>query len=325
MKVQLSELKEKVTQWVQQLWYDWGQAEAIIDTLLYAQMRWNNQGIVKIATGWVPKMSDVEEFKIVKENKCGVMISGGHSMYASTKAADIAVDLAEKHGVGIVWSNHTYSSSGAIGWFARMIAQKWYIGLIFVWNGDFSVVAPYGSSEGKFGTNPFAYAIPYDSGEVVFDNATAAMAFFGIIEAKLKWETLPEWVGFDKDGNPSTDPASVLDGAIATFAEHKWYALSVLVQTLAGPLVGAGTPGISEANGAGSFTIAIDPGLLVEKDKFIEHTSNMYRSIKQAMPLPGKKVYLPWEQWDEIAAQVEKTGEIEIADSIWNELCDFLK
>ncbi len=325
MKVQLQELKEKVIKWVQQLWYKGEQAQAIIDTLLYAQMRWNNQGIVKIATWGVPKVEDIKEFKIVKENKCGVMISGGHSMYTSQKWANIAVQLAEKHWIGIVGSNHTYSSSWAIGWFVRMIAQKGYIGLMFVGNWGFSVVAPHGSSEGKFWTNPFAYAIPYDQWQVVFDNATAAMAFFGIIEAKIKGETLPEWVGFDKDGNPSTDPSSVLDWAIATFAQHKWYALSLLVQTLAWPLVWAWTPGISEEDWAGSFIMAIDPWLLVDKEKFIEHTSKMYYSIKESMPLPGKKVYLPWEQWDAIVAQVENSGEIEIADWIWEELCDFVK
>lgn len=325
MKVQLSELKEKVIKGVQQLGYQGDQGQAIVDTLLYAQMRWNNQGIVKIATGWVPESKDVEEFKIIKENKCWMLISGGHSMYASVEGANMAVRLAEKHGIWIVWSNHTSSSSGAIWYFARMIAQKWYIWLMFVWNWSFSVVAPHGSSEGKFGTNPFAYAIPYNKGEVVFDNATSAMAFFGIIEAKIKGETLPEWVDFDNDGNPSTDPESVLDWAIATFAEHKWYALSLLVQTLAWPLVDAGTPGISEEKWAGCFIMAIDPALFVEKNEFIEHTSKMYESIKNAMPLPGQKIYLPWEQWDEIVAQAEASWEIDIADWIWNELCDFVK
>lgn len=325
MEVLLQELKEKVKIGVEKLWYEGDQAQAIIDTLLYAQMRWNNQGIVKIATGWVPKSEDVEAFRIVKENKCWVLISGWHSMYASVQGVNIAVNLAEKHGIWIVWSNHTSTSSGAIWHFTRMIAQKWYIGIMFVWNWDFSVVAPYGSSEGKFGTNPFSYAIPYDAGEVVFDNATAAMAFFGIIEAQIKGETLPEWVGFDRDGNPSTDPASVLDGAIATFAGHKWYALSLLVQTLAGPMVNAGTPGIWEEKWAGYFILAIDPALFVDKKQFIEHTSKMYRSIKEAMPLPGKKVYLPWEQWDEVAAKVEETWKIDIAEWIWKELCEFIK
>lgn len=325
MKVSLQELQEKVAKGVAQLGYEGDQAQAIVDTLMYAEMRGNNQGIVKIATGGVPESKDVKEFKVIRENKCGALISGGHSMYASVQAANRACNLAVEHGVGIVGSNHTHTSSGAIGYFARTMAQKGYIGLVFVGNGDFSVVAPYGSSEGKFGTNPFAYAIPHNDGEVVFDNATAAMAFFGIIEAKLKGETLPEGVGFDKNGNPSTDPASVLEGSIATFAGHKGYALSLLVQTLGGPMVGAGTPGVYEEDGAGTFVVAIDPGLLVDRDEFMDRVSELYKNVKSAMPLPNQKIYLPGEQGDERVRQVESSGEIEIADAIWNELCDFVK
>lgn len=324
MKVVLQELQEKVNKGVAQLGYQGDQAQSIVDTLLYAEMRGNNQGIVKIATGGVPKADEVEEFIVVRENKCGALISGGHSMYASAQAAGMACDLAEKHGVGVVGSNHTHTSSGAIGYFARMIAQKGYIGLVFVGNGGFSVVAPDGSSEGVFGTNPFAYAIPYENGEVVFDNATAAMAFFGIIEAKLKGETLPQGIGFDKDGNPSTDPASVLDGSIATFAGHKGYALSLLVQTLGGPMVGAGTPGVHEEDGAGTLVIAIDPGLLVDRAEFTTRVGQLYAKVKSAMPLPGRAIYLPGEQGDARAKQVEESGEIEIADEIWNELCAFV-
>src|SRR5204863_5712701 len=100
MKVKVSELKEKVLAGVSKLGYQDEDAEVIADTLLYAQMRGNNQGITKIATGGVPKASDVQELKVVKENKCGALLSGGHSMVASAKAADMAVKLAEEHGVG---------------------------------------------------------------------------------------------------------------------------------------------------------------------------------------------------------------------------------
>src|SRR4051812_41272740 len=103
----------------------------------------NNQGITKIATGGVPKAADIEEYKVVKKNKCGALVSGGHAMVATSKAAKLATELAEQHGVGIVGSNHTFSSSGAIGYFARQIADGGYIGLVCVGTPPF--VAPFGS------------------------------------------------------------------------------------------------------------------------------------------------------------------------------------
>lgn len=324
MKVKVNDLKEKVLAGVNKLGYEGRDAEVITDVLLYAQMRGNNQGITKVATGGVPNSSDVEELKVVKTNKAGALLSGGHSMVAANKAVEMAVELATEHGVGIVGTNHTYTSSGAIGYFSRQIAKKGYIGFVCVGNGAFAFVAPAGSAEPKLGTNPFSYAFPYIGGEVVFDNATAAMAFFGIVEAKIKGEAIPEGIGFDKNGNSSTDAAAVLDGSVSTFAAHKGFGLSLLVQLLGGPFSMAGTPGVNEKDGAGTFVLAIDAGLLAGKDEYLNRATEFVSQIKAAKPLPGKEIFLPGEQGDAIAKQAEESGEIEIADAIWKELTDFV-
>ena len=51
---------------------------------------------------------------------------------------------------------------------------------------------------------------------------------------------IPEGIGFDKDGNPSTNSADVLDGSVSTLAKHKEFGLSLLVQLLGGPFSMAG-------------------------------------------------------------------------------------
>lgn len=332
MKVKVSELKEKVTTGVHKLGYTGEDAQAIIDTLLYAEMRGNNQGIAKIATGGVPPASEVEEFKIAKENKCGVLLSGGHSMVAAAKAADKAVELAEEHGVGVACTNHTHTSSGAIGFFARRISKAGYIGFMCVGNGDFAAVAPTGSAERKLGTNPFAYAFPYDGGEVVFDSATAAIAFFGVVEAKLKGEPLPEGVALNALGEPTTDAAEVMKegegenvgGAIKTFADHKGFGLSLFVQLMGSAFSLADIPGAHEEDGAGTFVLAIDPGLLAGKDEYMKRSRELVDHIKSAKPIAGQEVVLPGEKGDRRAKQAEETGEIEIADGVWKELCKYI-
>ncbi|QSH39365.1 Ldh family oxidoreductase [Candidatus Kaiserbacteria bacterium] len=332
MKIKLTDLKEKVTTGVQKLGYEGEDAQMIIDTLLYAEMRGNNQGIAKIATGGVPKAVDVEEFRVAKENKCGVLFSGGHSMATTAKAADKAVELAEKHGVGVVCINHTSTSSGAIGYFARRISKAGYIGFVCVGNGNFAAVAPTGSAERKLGTNPLAYAFPYDGGEVVFDTATAAIAFFGVVEAKLKGEPLPEGVALDALGEPTTDAAKVMEegegenvgGAIKTFAGHKGFGLSLFVQLMGGAFSLAGIPGANEEDGAGTFVLAIDPSLLAGKDEYLKRSRELVDQIKASKPISGQEVVLPGEKGDRCTEEVENTGEIEIADGVWNELCKFV-
>src|SRR5258708_36510987 len=178
MKVKVAELRDKVLAGVKKLGYLGDDAKVIADVLLYAQMGGNNPGITKIATGGVPKAAEVAELKVVKENKCGALLSGGHSMVAAAKAAQMAADLAAEHGVGVVASNHTFTSSGAIGYYSRQIAKQGYIGFVCVGNGSFAFVAPSGSAEPKLGTNPFSYAFPYIGGGGGFFKCSDSIAFF---------------------------------------------------------------------------------------------------------------------------------------------------
>lgn len=333
MKIKLTDLEEKITKGIEKLGYQGEDATIIREVLLYAEMRGNNQGVSKIATGGVPPASEIEPFQIAKENKCGVLLSGGHSMVTTTKAADKAFALAAEHGVGVACTNHTHTSSGAIGYFARRISKAGYIGFITVGNGDFRAVAPLGSAEPMLGTNPLAYAFPYEGGEVVFDIATAAIAFFGVVEAKLKGESLPENVALNADGQMSTNPNEVMEdkdgehvgGAIMPFAGHKGYGLSVFVQLMGSAFSLAGSPGVNEEDGAGTFIIAIDPALFADKDEYMKRARALVDQIKSAKPIAGQEVLLPGERGDRRAAQVMQTGEIEIADGVWNKLCEFVE
>ncbi len=322
MIVKVADLKAKVLAGVNKLGYEGEDAKTISEVLLYAQLRGNNQGITKIATGGVPNAEDVQEYKIVSQNKCGALVSGGHSMVATNKAVKLATELAAEHGIGIVGSNHTFTSSGAIGYFARQIADAGYIGLVCVGTPPF--VAPYGSAEPMLGTNPLSYAFPTSSHSIVFDTATAAMAFFGVVEAKLKGEALPEGIAFDSDGNPTTDAAKALGGSMSTFAKHKGFGLSLLVQLLGGPFSGASFINIDKDNGAGTFVLAIDPGLLVGKDNYIRGADALTIKVASARPLLGHEVLLPGERGDQQAKEIIERDEIEIADAIWEELCTFV-
>lgn len=332
MIVKLSELEEKVKQGVSKLGYTGDDARIIAEVLLYAQMRGNNQGITKIATGGVPSADKLEEFKIVKENKCGALLSGGHSMVATSKATEMAVELARLHGVGIVGSNHTHTSSGSIGYFVRKIAEAGYIGFVSVGNGGFAAVAPAGSSEPKLGTNPFAYAFPYEGGEVVFDTATAAIAYFGVMEALLTGKPLPEGVAVNAKGEPTTNANEVVGkgegetvgGAIKTFADYKGFGLSLFVQLMGSAFTLAGIPGANEEDGSGTFVLAIDPGLLAGKDEYMKRATQLVNSMHTAKPITGEEVTVPGERGDAKVKQVEDAGEIEIADAIWNQLVAFV-
>lgn len=333
VKVKLDELENRVAAGVEKLGYRGDDAKIIAETLMYAQLRGNNQGIAKIATGGVPDASDVEPFELVKENKAGALYSGGHSMVSTMAICDKAKGLAEAHGIGIVGLNRTHTSSGAIGYFARQLAKDGYIALITVGNGDWGAVAPLGSSEAKLGTNPICYAFPYDGGEVVFDTATAAIAFYGVMQSLLSGEPLPEGVAVDAEGKMTTNAADVIKkgdgesvgGAIRTFGGMKGYGFSIFVQLLGSAFTLAGFPGAHGEDGGGTCVIAIDPGLLAGKEEYMKRSRELVESIKSSRPIPGKSVMLPGEHGDELTRKARDSGEIEIPDGVWTELVKFLE
>lgn len=326
------DLRLKVRAGAEKLGYQDADADIITEVLLYAQMRGNNQGIAKIATGGVPAVADIEPFSVVREHKCGVLLSGGQAMVSTVRGVEKSIDLAREHGVGVVAVNHTHTSSGAIGYYVRRIAREGFIGFLTVGNGDWAAVAPAGSSEAKLGTNPLAYAFPYDGGEVVFDTATAAIAYYGLVEAKLKGELLPEGVALDKTGQLTRNASDVLSdgvgeamrGAIVTFAGHKGFGLSLLVQLLGSAFSRAGFPGGYGEDGGGTFILALDPGLLASTEEYMKRSRELVESIKSARPIPGQEILMPGERGDDRARQVEQSGEIDVAEPVWNELLKFV-
>lgn len=330
MIIPLNELRTKVHEGVTKLGYTGEDASIVVDVLMYAQLRGNNQGIAKIATGGVPLASEVAPLVLEKTNKCGALYHGGNSMVASVYAARKAIELAREHGVGVAASRGTHTSSGAIGYYARMIAKAGYITFVCVGNGGWSAVAPHGSSEARLGTNPLAYAFPYDGGEVVFDTATAAMAYYGVVEAMAKGERMPEGVAVNGDGEATTDPADILGGgneavrgALTTLAGHKGFGLSLFVQLLGSAFVMAGFPGGHAEDGSGTCIVAIDPALFADKDEYMQRSRELVESIKSARPIAGQRIILPGERGNELAAIAERQGSIDVSDVLWEKLKDF--
>ena len=70
-----------------------------------------------------------------------------------------------------------------------------------------------------------------------------------------------------------------------------------------------------------SYTLFKAEGDITE---FMKRSTELVKHVKSAKPLSGQTVILPGEQGDAIAKQAEESGEIEIAEAIWNELSAFV-
>lgn len=324
MKVKIEELKKLTIKAILKYGYDEKEAEAIGEVLLYAQFRGNNQGIVKLIGAGIPKSSDAKQIEIEKETKLSALINAhqNHAMVVVNKAADLAIRKAKEHGMGIVGVNHLNTSSGAIGYYAKKMAQQRLIGFVFA--GSAKRVAAAGSFEPIFGTNPLAIGMPTEKDPLVLDMATAAMAYYGVVEAQTAGKPLPKDIAYDKDGNLTNDPAKGLDGALRTFdLGHRGSGLSMMVQALTGPLVGASFTGIGDVtnNWGGHLLLAIDPELLGGLKALRQGISQMIEKVKATKKLDGvKDIFVPGERGDEMTRQVLTAGELEIEDNLYREL-----
>lgn len=322
MQIKLEELKELVHKALLKYGYTEEESKIIGEVLMYAQMRGNNQGIVKLIGKGIPKSPEASEIKVLKERKASVLLDGGKNfgMVPMKKAVEMAIEKAKEFGISIVGLTNTFSSTGAIGYFAREIANSDMVGMIYA--GSPETVAPHGSYEPKFGTNPMSYGFPTSKEPVVFDMATSAMAWFGLVQAKTAGQSIPGDVAYDGEGNLTTDPAKAMEGAIRPFdRSYKGYGLNLVVELLTGPVIRSAVTGIKSELGWGNVVIAIDPSAFVDMSEFKKDIDMAIENIHNSKPLEGvEKVYLPGEKGDAAMKNALETGVIEIEDNLLNEL-----
>lgn len=322
MKITLKQLESLTKKALKKYGYTPKEIKVIKEVLLYAQLRGNNQGVVKLIGNGIPKNSAAGEIKVLKETKLSVLLDGSKNMgmVVMKLAMEKALKKAKRYGFGIVGINNTNSSTGAIGYYANEIAKLGYLGFVFA--GSPETVNTHGSYEPIFGTNPLAIGVPTEADPMVLDMATAYMAYYGLIEAKTAGRSIPDDIAYDSEGNITTDPAKAMDGAIRPFDKsYKGAGLAMMVEILTGPLVKATFTGIGDEANWGNLIFVIDPELLTDRVEFAKQVSQMVKKVKSTKKLPGvEEILVPGERGNRLTKQRLDAQEIEIEDNLYKEL-----
>ncbi len=155
----------------------------------------------------------------------------------------------------------------ALGRHVLPLADSGLIGLCLS-NAPASV-APPGARRPLFGTNPLAFAAPVAGGPpILIDQSLSAVTRTEMILRKNRGEAIPPGWAQDREGRPTTDPATGLEGSLLPAGGQKGANLSLIVEILAAALTGARlsieASGFSNSEGGpphvGQFLLAIDPG-----------------------------------------------------------------
>ena len=322
MQVAIDELRETARRAIAAQGYSADDTDIILEIILYAQLRGNNQNIIKLLGAGMPANPDAGEITVIKETKLSALLDGdwNQGMVVLSRATELAIEKARAHGFGIVGSRRTNSPTGAIGYYARQAADAGLLG--FVFSGSPELMAMHGSYEAFFGTNPLAIGIPTAAEPIVLDMATAAIAWYGIHLAAAEGKTIPDGVAFDAQGAFTTDPTAALAGAIKAFGGYKGAALALIVEALTRPLLGASRNPDGTKLDWGNLVFAIDPELLAEDlASFQAGVSDLLARVKRLKRLPGvDEILTPGERGDRVYAELMAAGAIEIDDGVWREL-----
>lgn len=323
MEISVDELREITAKAIKHYGYTDYEVGIISDVLLYAQLRNNNQGIVKLIDKGIPKNLNAPEITIEKNSPVSVQINGNqnHAMIVMNRAIEEVLRKAGDSGLAIASTFNTSTSSGAIGYYASRLALKGFIGFVFSRSPE--RVAAYGSYEPVFGTNPIAIAIPAEPDPVVLDMSTAATSFFGLVEAVTAGRSIPDDMAYDAQGESTTDPKKAITGAIRSFdRSFKGSGLALIAEILAGPLAGASFCGIGNSKGNwGHLILAVDPELLAGREQLKKNVSEIILKVKSTKKLPGvDEIFLPGEKENHLARKRLQSGLIEVEDNLLAEL-----
>jgi LDH2 family malate/lactate/ureidoglycolate dehydrogenase len=231
---------------------------------------------------------------IVRETPVSALVDGGNNIgyVAAYRGAEIAIQKAKVSGMATVGVFNSYYS-GRNAYFVEKIVRA---GLVAFHSSAASPrVLPPGAAKPMLGTNPICFGFPSVPEPVVVDMGTASFMWGEVMLHAHLGEPLPEGVGFDEQGRPSTDGKAVLKGGVAPFGGHKGYGLSFAVQAL-GILAGSHLAHGNVRDYAFHFW-AVDPEIMLPGGEFPKRMAEYVKQIKDTPKQPGvDEIRIPSER-----------------------------
>ncbi|OOQ44447.1 lactate dehydrogenase [Pseudomonas fluorescens] len=237
-----------------------------------------------LQSGWVNGQA-VPLVEDVASGFVRVDANNGFAQPALAAARELLVQKARSAGIAVLAIRNSHHFA-ALWPDVEPFAEEGLVALSVV--NSMTCVVPHGADRPLFGTNPIAFAAPRaEGGPIVFDLATSAIAHGDVQIAAREGERLPEGMGVDSLGQPTTDPKAILEGgALLPFGGHKGSALSMMVELLAAALTGGNFsfefdwknhPG-AKTPWTGQLLIVIDPDKAAGQS-FAERSQELVRQM----------------------------------------------
>ena len=262
--------------------------------------------------------------RVLRRSASALHLDAGHGLgpVSATEAVGHATGMAAQSGVGCV-SVVRAADVARLGSYVIEPARSGFVCLLLVNDaGGNPNVAPWGSTEPFLSTNPLAAGIPRrGAAPIVIDMSTSVAAAGRLKMLAAEGREAPEGWLIDETGQPCTDPAAALDlpprAALlplgGLLAGHKGFALSLLVDVLAGALSGAGCSAgdLDSSDRNGLFVLAVDPEHFLGREGFLDQVEEYVRRLKGLRTAPGvEEVLVPGER-------AHRERERAMAEGLW--------
>ena len=255
-------------------------------------------------------------------------------------AVDTAIEKATENGLAMVGVRDA-THLGRIGEWSERATEAGLIFMAFAGNQGGGHVAPPGSAERRFGTNPLSFGVPtFDALDfpIVLDMATTQVAAGKIKETTKKQdESIPEEWTVTDSGKPLSNATEYMDGEGALLplggntAGYKGFGLSMITELFA-TIVGDGliTPQTEYQRGNAAMFVAADPTLFTTREEVKAKVSalseylretNYQSHLQTGETAYGDQALLPGEA-EYIVSEERRANGIPIPDDEVLALCE---
>ncbi len=241
--------------------------------------------------------------------------ASGYGQTALVKALDKADELSDQFGQATIVMHHA-THYGAGAFWAEMAAERGLVSLLVTSTGP--CVAPFGSRDGIFGTNPITLGTPAPSGDpIIADMATSVVAYGKVMAHHSDGLDIPDTWALDPEGRPTTDAEVALKGALRTFGEHKGSGLSFFVEILSGAFSDSRfsyealdiNKHPSSKLRVGHTLMTWKPDVFRGDDRYLDRVGDLAAKVQSATPAQGfDRVRLPGEVELERIAELKRDG-----------------
>lgn len=248
------------------------EAQLIAEHLVEANLRghdFHGVGVVPMYIGGARSGGMVMNQSLKVAVDTGAMLicdaGQGAGQVMAHDAMALGIARAKDEGSAIVSLRNSHHI-GRIGHWAEQCAAAGMVSIHFVNVVAGAIVAPFGGTRARLGTNPFAAGFPRAGAPpVVVDFATSKLAAGKVRVAHNKGVELPPGALLDNQGRPTIDPGALFEtpaGSLTTFGEHKGWGLMLACELLGAAMVGAPTQHHAQGNGAvinSMFSVIVSP------------------------------------------------------------------